>query len=148
MTLLGLWHGAGFGFVIFGFYHGALLVLYRALPLDDFLRRRFKQAGDVIAALLMFALVCTGWIFFRAAPGDVLPLFASLASWPQFSLPLLLLGSLVLTTELIGYRRGVEFVDVYCSLPLWTRAALLVGIFYGIVFFGPGQQYAFIYFQF
>src|SRR5215470_16114881 len=142
MTLLGLWHGAGFGFIIFGFYHGALLVLYRALPLDELLRRRFPRAGKALAALLMFALVCTGWIFFRAAPGDVLPFFSSLASWPQFSLPLLLLGAVVLATELIGLRRGTEFVDVYPSLPLWTRAALLVGIFYGIVFFGPGQQYA------
>jgi len=148
MALLGVWHGAGYGFLVFGLYHGMLLVLYRALPLDDFLRRRFKRAGNALAALLMFALVCTGWIFFRAAPGDVGPLFASLAAWPAFSLPLLLLGVLVLATELIGYRRGTEFVDVYPSLPLWARVLLLVGAFYGIVFLGPGEQYAFVYFQF
>jgi D-alanyl-lipoteichoic acid acyltransferase DltB (MBOAT superfamily) len=148
MTLLGLWHGAGFGFIIFGFYHGALLVLYRALPLDELLRRRFKHAGKGLAALLMFAFACTGWIFFRAAPTEVLPLFASLGSWPAFSLPLLLLGAVVLATETVGYRKGTEFVDVYPSLALWTRVLLLVGAFYGIVFFGPGQQYAFVYFQF
>jgi hypothetical protein len=28
------------------------------------------------------------------------------------------------------------------------RGLLLVAAFYGIVFFGPGQQYPFIYFQF
>jgi alginate O-acetyltransferase complex protein AlgI len=148
MSLLGVWHGAGYGFLVFGLYHGMLLVLYRALPLDDFLRRRFKQAGNVLAALLMFALVCTGWIFFRAAPGEVGPLFASLAAWPAFSLALLLLSAPVLATELIGYRRGTEFVDVYPSLPLWARVLLLVSAFYGIVFLGPGEQYSFVYFQF
>ena len=54
----------------------------------------------------------------------------------------------MLATDSIGYRRGVEFVDVYPSLPWWMRTLLLVGAFYGIVFFGPGQKYEFIYFQF
>lgn len=148
MSLLGLWHGAGYGFIVFGFYHGVLLVLYRVLPIDAFLRRRFERHGRPLAALLMFALVCLGWVFFRAAPTDVLPLFASLASWPMFSLPLLLLGAPVLATELVGYRNGTEFVDVYPSFPLWARVLLLVGAFYGIVLLGPGQQYAFVYFQF
>ena len=96
----------------------------------------------------MFFLVCLGLILFRAAAADILPLFASLASLPPFSLPLLLIGALVLATDLIGYRRGVEFVDVYPLLAGWTRALLIVGAFYGIVFFGPGQKYEFIYFQF
>jgi alginate O-acetyltransferase complex protein AlgI len=148
MSLLGLWHGAGFGFIAWGFYHGALLVLYRVVPVDELLRRRFKRAGMVLAALVMFFLVCLGLILFRAAAADILPLFASLAYWPPFSLPLLLIGALVLATDLIGYRRGVEFVDVYPSLPWWMRTLLFVGAFYGIVFFGPGQKYEFIYFQF
>jgi alginate O-acetyltransferase complex protein AlgI len=148
MSLLGLWHGAGFGFIAWGFYHGALLVLYRVIPLDELLQRHLKKGGKVAAALVMFLFVCIGLIFFRAARADILPLFASLAAWPAFSLPLLLLGALVLATDLIGYRRGVEFVDVYPSLPGWMRTLLLVAAFYGIVFFGPGQRYEFIYFQF
>jgi alginate O-acetyltransferase complex protein AlgI len=148
MSLLGLWHGAGFGFIFWGFYHGMLLVLYRVLPLDELLQRHFKRVGKGLAAFVMFLLVCIGLIFFRAAAGDILPLLASLAAWPAYSLPLLLLGAMVLATDLIGYRRGVEFVDVYPSLPGWMRATLLVAAFYGIVFFGPGQRYEFIYFQF
>ncbi|HXW23533.1 MAG TPA: MBOAT family O-acyltransferase [Xanthobacteraceae bacterium] len=148
MALFGLWHGAGFGFLIFGLYHGALLVLYRALPLDEIMQRYFERAGKALAALLMFAFASIGWIFFRAPAADVLPLFSSLASWPPFSLSLLLLGAPVLATELIGYRNGTEFVDVYPSLPWWTRALLLAGSFYGIVFFGARQAYEFIYFQF
>jgi alginate O-acetyltransferase complex protein AlgI len=148
MFLGGLWHGAGVGFIVWGLYHGALLVLYRVLPVDEILRRHFPKVGTVAAALLMFAFVSFGWIFFRAPPGDLLPLLGSLASWPPFSLRLLLLGALVLATELIGYRRATEFVDVYASTPWWMRSLLFVGVFYGIVFFGARQQNEFIYFQF
>jgi alginate O-acetyltransferase complex protein AlgI len=148
MFLGGLWHGAGVGFIIWGLYHGVLLVLYRMLPLDQLLQRRFKRAGRVLAAMLMFAFVCIGWIFFRAPPGDLLPLLGSLASWPPFSLGLLLLALPLLATELIGYRRAAEFVDVYASTPWWVRTLLFVGVFYGIVFFGAREQNEFIYFQF
>jgi len=148
MFLGGLWHGAGVGFIVWGLYHGALLVLYRVLPLDAMLQRRFKKAGTVLAALLMFALVSFGWIFFRAPPGELLPLLGSLASWPPFSLRLLLLGAPLLATEIIGYRRSTEFVDVYAATPWWVRSLLFVGVFYGIVFFGARQQNEFIYFRF
>jgi alginate O-acetyltransferase complex protein AlgI len=148
MSLLGMWHGAGFGFIAWGFYHGVLLVLYRVLPLDELLQRRFKRAGRVVAVLVMFLFVCIGLIFFRAPAHDILPLFASLAAWPTFSLPLLLIGALVLATDLIGYWRGVEFVDVYPRLTYWMRALLLLACFYGIVLLGSGQKYEFIYFQF
>jgi alginate O-acetyltransferase complex protein AlgI len=148
MSLLGLWHGAGFGFIAWGFYHGALLVFYHVVPLDKLLQRHFKKLGKPLAVILMFLLVCIGLIFFRASAVDVLPLLVSLAWWPAYSLPLLLLSGLVLATDLIGYRRGSEFVDVYLSLPWWARGLLLVSAFYGIVFLGPGQRYEFIYFQF
>src|SRR5262249_15758375 len=78
MFLGGLGHGAGFGFIVWGLYHGALLVLYRLLPIDDLLRRYFKHVGHVLAVLVMFAFVCIGWLFFRAPSGDLFPLFASL----------------------------------------------------------------------
>jgi alginate O-acetyltransferase complex protein AlgI len=148
MFLGGLWHGAGVGFVVWGLYHGALLVLYRLLPIDDILRRHFKRVGHVLATLVMFAFVCIGWMFFRAPSGDLLLLFGSLAAWPPFSLRLLLLGGVVLATDLIGYRNGIEFVDFYPSAPWWLRGLLLVAGFYGIVFFGALEQNEFIYFQF
>jgi alginate O-acetyltransferase complex protein AlgI len=148
MFLGGLWHGAGFGFIVWGFYHGAVLVLYRLLPIDDLLRRHLKRAGHALAVLVMFTFVSIGWILFRAPSGDLLPLFGSLASLPPFSLPLLLLGAVVMATEFIGYRNGGEFVDVYLSARWWMRALLLVAAFYGIVFFGALEQNEFIYFQF
>jgi alginate O-acetyltransferase complex protein AlgI len=148
MFLGGLWHGAGVGFIVWGLYHGCLLVLYRLLPLDQLLQRRFKRTGTALAAMLMFGFVCFGWLFFRAHPDDLLPLIGSLAHRPPFSSRLVLLAAPVIVTEWIGYRRGTEFVDVYAATLWWMRPLLFVAVFYGIIFFGARQQNEFIYFQF
>jgi len=63
LTMLfgGVWHGASWTFVFWGFYHGALLCLYRV----------FKTSWDKVPTLLqrlvMFFSVLNGWVFFRAA---------------------------------------------------------------------------------
>ena len=66
MTLGGLWHGAGVLFLLWGIYHGALLVLYRVVPIDRYLRDWFGIAGKWISILITFNLVCFGWILFPA----------------------------------------------------------------------------------
>jgi alginate O-acetyltransferase complex protein AlgI len=60
MLLGGLWHGASWNFVIWGGYHGVLLLTYR----------RFASSWDRLPAafrqLAMFFLAVVGWVFFRA----------------------------------------------------------------------------------
>jgi alginate O-acetyltransferase complex protein AlgI len=58
--LCGLWHGAGFGFLIWGLYHGALLVGER-LADHQF---GWRPSGAVGTAAT-FVLVTVGWVFFR-----------------------------------------------------------------------------------
>ena len=50
--------------------------------------------------------------------------------------------------DLCGYVRKCEFPDLLNSMPIAVRAVLLVGIFYGIVFFASRQANEFIFFQF
>jgi alginate O-acetyltransferase complex protein AlgI len=57
----GLWHGAAWTFVLWGVFHGALLVVER-MGLGHFLAR----APRVVAQPLTIALVMIGWVFFRA----------------------------------------------------------------------------------
>jgi D-alanyl-lipoteichoic acid acyltransferase DltB (MBOAT superfamily) len=154
MLLGGLWHGAGFGFAIWGLYHGLLLVVYRLLPIDELLRKRLGKLGSVLAIVLMFNLVCIGWIFFRATSAELWPLFQSLLSLPSFKYygillwGLALFGLPVVLTELMAYRHGVEFVDLLDRLSWPTRALLFVVLFYAAVFFAARSQNEFIYFQF
>jgi D-alanyl-lipoteichoic acid acyltransferase DltB (MBOAT superfamily) len=60
MVLGGIWHGAGWTFVLWGAYHGVLLVA----------QRTFGQRGAALplplARLLTFMAVVGGWVLFRA----------------------------------------------------------------------------------
>lgn len=55
----GLWHGAAWGFIIWGAYHGFFLVIERMF-LSDWL----KKLGR-FAVVYSFIVVLTGWVFFR-----------------------------------------------------------------------------------
>ncbi len=82
MFLAGLWHGAGIFFIVWGIYHGLLLILYRFIPIDGFLIRRLGRLGAVISAIVFFHFVCFGWIFFRASPEQFIPICRSIAAAP------------------------------------------------------------------
>jgi D-alanyl-lipoteichoic acid acyltransferase DltB (MBOAT superfamily) len=154
MFLGGLWHGAGFGFIVWGLYHGLLLVLYRLWPVDEWLQRRSGKAGVALAIVLMFNLASFGWIFFRATPGELWPLLSSLMTLPSIAQEgvllwgLALFGLPVVMTELVAFRYNVEFVDLLERLAWPIRAALYVILFYLCVFFAARSQNEFIYFQF
>jgi alginate O-acetyltransferase complex protein AlgI len=55
----GLWHGAAWGYIIWGSYHGLFLVIERS-----FLSRWLSRLGR-FAVLYTFPVVMVGWVFFR-----------------------------------------------------------------------------------
>jgi alginate O-acetyltransferase complex protein AlgI len=65
MLLGGLWHGAAWTFVVWGGYHGALLVLHRTFFGRADVAPRSRLAARA-AQLATFHLVVLGWVFFRA----------------------------------------------------------------------------------
>lgn len=160
MFLGGLWHGAGIGFIGWGLYHGALLVLYRVGEIEERLLKLLgSQIGKLAAIFLLFQLVCVGWIFFRATAPEIIPAFGSIGQLFIGRFPdseflinigwgLVLYGGPLAATEFAGYRRGVEFSDLYENWHWLGKAAAYVTIFYAIVFFGARQHNEFIYFQF
>jgi alginate O-acetyltransferase complex protein AlgI len=79
--LCGLWHGAAYSFIIWGIYHGTLLVIERVL----LSRFGFATSGWTGQALT-FLLVMIGWVFFRStsltAAVDYLAVMASMAPTP------------------------------------------------------------------
>jgi len=63
--ICGLWHGASWNYVIWGLYHGVLLILTR---LSKFIIPERISASRWIAPfqiLLTFVLTCFGWLLFR-----------------------------------------------------------------------------------
>lgn len=59
--LCGLWHGAGLTFVVWGLYHGLLLIIERSA----YTRFRRRPSG-LLGIAFSFVLVTIGWVFFRA----------------------------------------------------------------------------------
>jgi alginate O-acetyltransferase complex protein AlgI len=57
--LSGLWHGAAWGFIIWGAYHGFFLIVERI-----FLQKWLARLGKG-AFIYTFLVVMTGWVFFR-----------------------------------------------------------------------------------
>jgi alginate O-acetyltransferase complex protein AlgI len=84
MFLSGLWHGAAWNFVLWGLYHGLLLLLTTVVLGSATVRRGLARAGALgtfAGWLLAFHLVVIGWILFRVdAVADVPVVLGSIAS--------------------------------------------------------------------
>jgi D-alanyl-lipoteichoic acid acyltransferase DltB (MBOAT superfamily) len=66
MLLAGLWHGANWTFILWGAYHGGLLILYRVTPLKHFEESEGKSRWLAVSSVLvMFLFTLLGWALFR-----------------------------------------------------------------------------------
>lgn len=63
-ALTGLWHGANWTFLIWGLYHGALLIIERGFHLDV---APTGRGARIARRALTMALVILGWVIFRSA---------------------------------------------------------------------------------
>jgi alginate O-acetyltransferase complex protein AlgI len=106
MFLCGLWHGPKWTFIVWGLYHGTLLVLERPLGKKPFYAFLPKPAR--IAATLV--LVTIGWVLFRAADLQQANrlLAAMFAHRPASA------GSLLLSAEI--YTRANFVILALCTL--------------------------------
>ena len=76
MLLGGIWHGAAWKFVAWGGLHGAGLVIERWLqPWSGAWARTWW--GRALAVLIVFHIVCLGWILFRADSFDTVVIYLS-----------------------------------------------------------------------
>jgi D-alanyl-lipoteichoic acid acyltransferase DltB (MBOAT superfamily) len=157
MVLGGLWHGAGILFIVWGFWHGCLLILYRLVPLHEILERYLGYFGRAISIVLMFHLVVFGWILFRADANTIGPLLRSIAMLPASSdwfyflalgRGVLVLMAVVLVTDLIGYLKDMEFVELLAKINPYVASGIAVACYVLIVTLGKRESSQFIYFQF
>jgi alginate O-acetyltransferase complex protein AlgI len=154
MLLGGLWHGASWNFVIWGALHGAYLIIERLLKeaapaLPFFSTRAFR----IVAGALTFLAVCVTWVFFRAegldqaitllqTMGHAVP--SRLVSDLQIQL---VLGVLAITLVTQMLLRDADLEALFSRIPFWLRGPILA-LPVLCLFFAPGDDRAFIYFQF
>lgn len=164
MLLGGLWHGAGWAFVIWGVYHGILLIVYGALVVavprsgeTDTTRWSGRSVGHVLGVVVFFHLTCIGWLIFRAGaigdPADqyrmVFHSLSSLFTLPtyagpvQFAKILILLGGLGL---LFQWKQAA--LERFHAWPLPVQVFGLTTALSLITALGVFDGSEFIYFQF
>jgi D-alanyl-lipoteichoic acid acyltransferase DltB (MBOAT superfamily) len=112
--LSGLWHGAAWNFVLWGAFHGTLLVIERVWgAVRGVGRHPGRHRLPIWRALpqwaLMFILVHVGWLLFRE--GDAAMLWRDLTLVP---------GTAPLAERLSGYY--LALIAFTFSLPLWAHS--------------------------
>ena len=156
MLLGGLWHGASWNFVIWGGLHGGYLVAERRLRATHFADAALWQAasGRAFIGALTFTMVCIAWVFFRA---DDLPQSMRLlsamagaapadgAAAPPAAVWAMLGASALVATQVLLRDRSLG--EVWARAPRGWVTAALAAMLVAIATM-PGEDRAFIYFQF
>lgn len=152
MLIGGLWHGAAWTFVIWGGLHGVYLAVER------FVRERFWPKGVVASAplrlaygLLTLLLVTLAWIWFRAADAGTAwqattRLVAASATGPSTE-QWLALAAFAVVTAVHWLMRERDLKVEAERIPAPLLGALL-GAMLALIVLSPGDNHAFIYFQF
>ena len=156
MLLGGLWHGAAYNFVLWGAYHGALLVLYRRFapePVhEDPWGGRYHYAGIALRMALMFALTVVGWVLFRASSMEQLAwLFSHVglarsAHSAKWALSIALFVTPLLAVQLYQYKKGDLLAPL--GMPAPARGLVYAAMLLAVAIFAPRISAEFIYFQF
>ena len=160
MVLGGLWHGAAWTFVVWGAYHGAILVAYRLVtanrqPASAAARPSgFSALQWGIQVAVMFHLTCIGWLLFRAESlaqaGRMLVALVGPWQWtgelaqPAWQI-VLLCGPLLMVQLLEERTKNLNLIPCLSLLPRTLAYAATLGAILTLGNFG-GQE--FIYFQF
>ena len=163
MLLGGLWHGAGFTFLLWGAFHGLVLSVYRAVENEvrDLAKRRrlaVRALLRVVAVVFFFQLVCFSWLLFRANDlPHVVTLLTAVVSAPTANAtqalselgpvwPSVWLVAALVVTQLLQYLKRDSWL-------VFNSPAPVCGLVYAVAFalfvwVGEDGGEAFIYFQF
>ena len=158
MILGGLWHGASFNFLLWGFYQGICLCTHRIMTAQ-------KNAHHTILRLkiltpvkigIFFVVTCYGWLLFRAQSFQQISqfTFALCRNWQLASLNIEMparsfiwgLPILMLLDTVQYLRVGDE--QFQFSWPLPSRVILYTVMFLLILVGASNAPVEFIYFQF
>lgn len=142
-------------FVVWGAWHGLLLIAYRLAGSEIFEKPARSIAVWVLQRVAMFHWVCIGWIFFRAESiGQAFAMIGALGHGFSVTDFAFYAGTLLaffvaplLIYEWHVYRR--RDMTLALSQAAWQRVALYGYLAAGmVVIFPPLAQQVFIYFQF
>ncbi|MCL2099671.1 MAG: MBOAT family protein [Oscillospiraceae bacterium] len=170
-AISGLWHGASFTFIVWGLFHGVLLIIERftenlKTKISAFVKLgRFDFLKKLLGVGLTFFITCISWVLFRAdtfgdafyilktmfseAPqllsiGEAAGLFPEI---PPQNLYISVFGIITLLTVDFLCRKS-DFGTALEKIPVYARVPLYATLLCFILVFGAYEAQSFIYFQF
>lgn len=157
----GIWHGANWGFVIWGLLHGIYLassIYYKPVKQKIHKMLKFPLLTKIIQITITFNLVCFAWIFFRASKVTdalyiVTHLFAGSHtmkayldnSRSELALVFMLIVFLIVSSQMINSVRIVQWFyksNIFVRWPVYICLVLLT------IILNVNADKVFIYFQF
>jgi len=155
MLLGGLWHGANWTFVVWGWLHGWTLAVERFFRESELLPKLSSQKINWTWAqrILVFHLVCLSWIFFRAESlGAAVSMLRGIRSFdwhPEYWTAFKFLAMFAIPLFLLDvYLEHTGQQYVFQERTPLTRVAAACGVLMLIMLFSANGANAFIYFQF
>tara|TARA_B100000686_G_C16677559_1_gene910032 strand:- start:223 stop:1401 length:1179 start_codon:yes stop_codon:yes gene_type:complete len=149
-VLLGLWHGAGWNFGIFGVYHAVLIGGYYHIS------RFWDRLGFPVQVILTFQLAALGMLIFRANTlTQAWEMFFSLLNnfhWHitpdtlKILKKLVILSGFLIIVQIFQEKKDDTFIVL--RLPIFPRYLFMFLLFMMVLLFGNFQGMPFIYFQF
>jgi len=156
MVIGGLWHGASWNFVFWGFLHGIALALDKLK--DTFLKIPKNWFTHTMGVLFTFHFVCLAWIFFRAksftiASQVISQIFTQFhvsvaGQWVAgytYVFVLLVLGFM---THFIPKRFHTLSETALSASPILVKAFVIVIAIWLVIQVKSSDIHPFIYFQF
>jgi alginate O-acetyltransferase complex protein AlgI len=138
MLLGGIWHGAGWNFVIWGALHGFYLTANHGWRRIAPARLETAAAYRLTAWTLTMLAVVVGWVFFRAPTLEVaMRMIAGMAGLNGVALPQALemrLGGLATSLESLGVTFSMGGGATFISSWIWIVAL------FGVACFLPNSQ--------
>jgi len=153
-SLMGFWHGASWKFVLWGLYHGALVVIYSRLKpylsgitINNPFLKRVVTAAQIF---LIFNLFCLGILFFACGSvSQVLYSFKQIFFYGSGTLGLDLSMIAMIPFLVLEYRQFRSDDElVLFKWPLLKRVFMCYIILYCILLFGDFGVQKYYYFQF
>lgn len=161
MLLGGLWHGASWNFVIWGFLHGVYLGIEKFLiqrcPIFQKNQLIQSKLGKIISILLTQYLIFMTWIAFRVEDFNALnyslykyviwdfSFETTLTVVSHNLIPLLLIFTFFIL-HYISYKTNIQIILSQLKTIYWTL--FLIAVMISILFFFDGNSQDFIYFRF
>lgn len=122
----GIWHGAGWTFVFWGFLHGIALVIHRAWNKLGF------KIWTWLAWLITFNFVNIAWVFFRAKEwDDAVKVLGSMFSLDNIVLPTALKNKLsFLSSYGVEFGGFIDHIGANKFIILWFIFVFILIIFF------------------